>query len=109
MYKHIGDKILEVCRLNEISLYELPNLDAHLRTYEADLVDKRTELEGVMELSGGELTRVLRENISGDGDTLKHHLTKILYLERIVDIICHSKQVGEPANHVMLTMHVPID
>lgn len=43
----------------------------------------------------------------GEGVSLKQHILRVSFLERIVYIICHSKQVGEPSNHVLFTFHMP--
>lgn len=58
-------------------------------------------------MSGKELTEVLRDSVVGDGSSLKQHLLRVSYLERLICIVCKSKKVGGPSAHVVLTFHTP--
>lgn len=58
-------------------------------------------------MSGKQLTTVLYENVVGEGVSLKQHLLRVSYLERLIYIISHSKHIGDPPNHVLFTFYIP--
>lgn len=40
---------------------------------------------------------------------MQEQMVRLAFLERILYIVCHSKQVGNPPNHVLFTIHVPAE
>ena len=70
------------------------------------LLKKLRDAEEVIEISGRQLTMVMRESVVGEGVSVKQHLLRVSYLERLIYIICHSKQIGQPSNHVLFTFHI---
>lgn len=65
-----------------------------MHEYENVLIGKLRETEVVVEISGRELTGVIRDSVVGEGISLKQHLLRVNYLERLIYIICHSKHIG---------------
>lgn len=94
IHKHIGSRIARSCELNQVNLYELPGTVKLMWEYEQLLLRKLREAGEIVEISGRQLTGVIRECVAGEGISLKQHLLRVAYLERLIYIICHSKQIG---------------
>lgn len=67
IYKHIGEKVYNACKCNNVSIYELPDMIKNMQSYESTLIKKELEMKNLLEISGKELTRILHENVSVDG------------------------------------------
>lgn len=80
IYKHIGEKVYNACKCNNVSIYELPDMIKNMQSYESTLIKKELEMKNLLEISGKELTRILHDNVSVDGYSLKQHLLRISYL-----------------------------
>ena len=107
LYRSISQKLNAILLLNECTLYELPNLEQHLLNYQDQLAQRKAEYRRLFELSLQHFHDSLGELVSDGEQSLQYHLTRIAYLGRIVHIITHSKPIGSPANHHMLTIHLP--
>lgn len=100
-------KIIKSCEYNDANIYDLPSVLRNLLEYEHTLMKRLRESDELMQMSGKQLTSVLHDSIMGEESTLRQHLLRVSYLERLTHIICHSKQIGEPSNHILFTFHIP--
>lgn len=40
IYKHIGEKVYNACKCNNVSIYELPDMIKNMQSYENTLIKK---------------------------------------------------------------------
>ena len=52
MYKHLGSKLQKIFLLDNVNLYELPNLEKNLKQHEKNLKNENKDLENLLNISG---------------------------------------------------------
>ena len=48
IYKHIGTKVYNACKCNDVSIYELPNVIQNMESYEKTLIQKEEEIKNLL-------------------------------------------------------------